>query len=368
MKYFYITLLIISITGLIVYIMNSKKNEYEWYPSASGHKLYPMELFFGEFIFENGGRSSIRKSSTFRAGWGRPVTGLGDKDNAKPIPHAIDIIWYSVMEDKFYSVEAALPYEQMEKMMNQPFYSKKKEGSFHTKYHCIIAGMAPYGGLAIWLGGLGIRTQVAWLQGEEVDVDFQDFFPNCIYNRVEYAENVPKHSEEAYENFLKNGLPDRMLFNRYMQQFNYRFSIRFENEDAVLEKIETNSLSGELNYDYSNDHLVNAMRTKPRKIIIAWKIGKILYEAYIWTDDNKIIDTFDRYYQNNRQKAGELVFEIGKDNNKFRIYLQDKNNDPENPAPVVEIPDEELQILVFKDEWESYRNPSYNRPPGSWAD
>ena len=348
--------------------MNNKKNEYEWYPSASGHELYPMELFFGEFIFENGGRSSIRKSSTFRAGWGSPVTGLEDYDNAKPIPRAIDIIWYSVMEDKFYSVEATLPYEQMEKMINQPFYSKKKVGSFHTKYHCIIAGMAPYGGLAIWLDGLGIRTQVAWIQGEETDVDMNDFFPGCIYkSREEYAANVPKHSEEAYENFLKNGLPDRMLFNRYMQQFNYRFSIRFENGDAVLEKIETNSLSGEINFEYWKEHLVNAMRTKPRKIWITWRVGKIKYDGFFWTDENKIIDTFAKYYQENTQKEGELVFEIGKDNNKFRIYLQDKNNDPENPTPVVELLDEELQILIFKDEWECFRNQNYDRIQTHWS-
>ncbi len=345
--------------------MSNKKNEYEWYASASGQELYPMQLFFGEFIFENGGRSPIRKSPFFEAGWGNPVTGQDDCDNVKPVPHAIDIIWYSVMENKFYSVEAELPYEQIEKMLKQPHYNEKTR----RKYDCITAGMAPYGGLAIWLVGHGIRTAVAWLQGEEAEVDFHDFFPDYIYNREEYAKNIPKHSEEAYGNFLKNRLPVRMLFNRYMQQFNCRITPKFKNKGAVLESIKSYSYSGELNTKYSNGHLVNTMRAKPRKIWITWRLGNTKYDGLFWTDDNKIIDTFAKYYQNNVQKEGELVLEIGKNNNQFRIYLQDKNNDPGNPTPVVEIPDEELQILVFKDEWECYRNPGYdNRVPGKWAD
>ncbi len=347
---------------------NSKKekiSKYAWSPSGSGHKLYPMELFFGEFILADGSRNSIRKSSEFAGDWGDPVTYAFSGDGFRSVPKAIDIIWYSIVEDKFYSAEAELPYQEIEELLKLPHYEKKGK----PKYHYIIAGMAPCGGLAIWLEGLGIGTSVAWLYGEEIEVDFEDFCPDCRFNREEYAEWRPAQEAKAYENLQKNGLPDRTLFNNYMQRFNYRFTIKLENEDAVLEKIQTHSLSGEYNYNYSDDHLINAMHTKPRKIWITWRVGKIKYDGLFWTDENKIIDTFDKYYQTDVQKEGELVFEIGKDNNKFKIYLQDKNNDPDNPSSIVELLDEELQILVFKDEWEFYRNAGYNnREPGKWAD
>ncbi len=347
-------------------IFNSKKeNKYEWYAGGCAPSLYPTRLFFGDFILPDGKRLYIPESKPFAGTWGISNGTALSSDDMRPAPAGIDIIWLSLVENQFYSLQAQLPTEKIAALLAEVDGKTKK-----PKYDEIIVGMAPYGGLAVWLSGGGMETLVTWLQAEPVDVDMKDFAPGDIPDQTEYVETYLKNSPKACNNLQKNGLPDRMLYNHYMQQFNYRFTIRLENEEAALGMIESYYDSGECNIygDYSDEHFLNTMRTKPRKIVITWRVGKIKYEAYIWTDENKVIETFDKYYQGNVQKKGELVFEIGKDNNKFRIYLQDKNNNPENPAPIVEFPDEELQILVFKDGWECYRNPSYNRPKGSWKD
>jgi hypothetical protein len=340
---------------------NKKENKFEWYAGGSAPGLYPTKLFFGDFILPGGKRLYIPPAQTFEViRWGESQGTALSGDDMRPAPVAIDIIWLSMTENQFYSLQAPLPTEKIAELLSEVREKTKK-----PKYNDIVVGMAPYGGLAVWLDG-EIRTLVAWMQAEPVNVDMKDFRPRDIQDQTEYVDTYLKNSPDAYENLQKNGLPDKMLYNNYMKLFNYRLKIKFENEEAVLESIYSYSNSGEVNIRCTNDLLVNTMRSKPRKIELTWHVGNTLYQGYFWTDDNKVIETFDRYYQGNMQKEGELVFEIGKDNNKFRIYLQDKDNDPDNPMPVVEIPDEEIRIIIFKDHYECYRNPSYTKDPIDW--
>jgi hypothetical protein len=102
------------------------------------------------------------------------------------------------------------------------------------------------------------------------------------------------------------------------------------------------------------------MRAKPRKIIMNWSIGKTNYEGYFWTDEKKIISTFANIYNDNPQKEAELIIEIGKAKDHFKFFLQ-------NDYSKVEIPLEELEMIVFRNEFECYRSPSYKRSPGGWV-
>jgi hypothetical protein len=221
--------------------------------------------------------------------------------------------------------------------------------------------MAPYGGLAVWVGGIDIITEVAWLQAEPTDVKWEEFVPYVYLSRNEYWRTVFPKRKEAYENYQKNGLPDKMLFERYMQKFNYRITPKFENEKAVFEDIEMYYYNGELNRTNSGEHAENAMRAKPSKIILNWSIGKTKYGGYFWTDEKKIIETFAKFFDNNAQKAGSLVIEVGESNDKFKLLLQDDTT-------VVEIPEEDIQIIVFKNGFEHFRSESYNKPPNGWRD
>jgi len=329
--------------------------KYEWYASGNAPGLYPTELFFGEFIFSDKKRLYIPKSILFESKWWGETGGTHVlNDNLFPAPEAIDIIWLSLAENQFYSLQAALPKEKIESMLAEIDEKTKKQ-----KYKFITAGMAPYGGLAIWLSGKGITTEVAWLQAEPTDVEMKDFAPGGTLSQEEYVETYFKACEEAYENIQKNGLPDRMLFERYMQKFNYRITPKFENEEAVFKGIEMHYYNGEYNATYSGEHALNAMRAKPYKINIEWSIGKTQYDGYFWTDEKKIIETFSNFYNNLAQEEGELIIEVGESNEQFKFFLQ-------NNHTVMEIPLEDIQIMVFKDRFESYRSPNYNRPPDAW--
>jgi len=330
-------------------------NKYEWFASGNAPELYPTELFFGDFIFSDGKKLYIPEVIPFQATWGESISMHVLDNNLFPAPAAIDIIWLSLAENQFYSLESDLPKEKIESLLAEINEDTKKQ-----KYNFIVAGMAPYGGLAVWLSGEGITTEVAWLQAKPVDVEMEDFAPNNKFSsRAEYVETYFKFCEDAYENFQKNGLPDRMLFERYMQKFNYRITPKFENEEAVFEGIEMYYYNGELNTTNSGEHKENAMRAKPYKIVLNWCIGKTQYGGYFWTDEKKIIETFSNFYNNDTQKEGNLIIEVGESNNQFKFFLQDDST-------IIEIPAEDMQIMVFKNKFEFFRSTNYDKPPGGW--
>ena len=227
-----ITLFIIILScSMITGCIGMKK--YEWYASGNAPVLYPTELYSEDFILSNNKRLYIPKSIPYASKWGQTGKTHVLDNNKFPAPAAIDIFWYSWVENKFYSLKSALPLERIRNLLEEI-----DEESDEPLYQDIIAGMAPYGGLAVWLSGSGITTEVAWLQAEETIVEMKDFAPTVVYTQNEYWDLVLKGFEKAYENYQKNGLPDRMLYERYMQKSNYNISFRFEDEDSVFEEIE----------------------------------------------------------------------------------------------------------------------------------
>jgi len=348
---------LITLTACTMNIANEQQGKkYEWYASGNAPLLYPTELFLGDFIFSNNERLYIPESVPYASKWGQSgKTHLLD-NNKFPAPTAIDIIWFSWAENKFYSLESELPLEIIENLL-----AEIDEETKEPQYQYITVGMAPYGKLAIWLSGNGKTTEVVWLQADPTDVKMKDFAPTVEYTQKEYRDLVFKDCKAAYENYQKNGLPDRMLFERYMQKFNYRITPKFENEEMVFEGIEMYYYNGELNTTNSGEHAENAMRAKPCKIVLNWSIGKAQYGGYFWTDEKKIIETFANLYGDITSKKGELIIEVGESNNQFKFFLKDD-------TAMIEIPVEEMEIIVFKNKFEFFRSENYKRPQGGWRD
>jgi uncharacterized protein YegP (UPF0339 family) len=266
------------------------------------------------------------------------------------------MIWLSMVENQFYSIQAPLPKEKIDSLLAE---IEKSDG---LKLNTLVAGMAPYGRVAVWLAGVGFRTEVAWLQGEPTEVDMKDFAPGVEMSQKEYVDeelNMLNSCREAVENLRKNGLPDPMLFERYHQRFNYRFTPKFENEEAVFTGMELYYYNGELNEKNCGEHALNANRAKPYKIVFDWRVGETKYSGYFWTDEQKIIDTFADFYDTKAQQEGNFIIEVKKSNTEFRFLL-------ETGSTVTEIPIGDMHYIIFKDKIECYRSDNYNRPEGGW--
>ena len=329
--------------------------KYPYFVSGNAPVLYPTETFFGNLMWSEDDGISVPYSYPFAAKWGEAVSMHIYDEKEFPVPTFLDMIWFSIVENQFYSIEEKLPAERMEELFQQ------KDEKGNPIYEYIIVGMAPYGKVAVWLSGHQKQTEVAWLKAERVDVEMEDFCPSTNLNREEYAEAVFKNAKEAYEYFQANGLPNRMLYENYMARFNYKIHPVLEDETAELQGVDVWYYNGEFDTCLTDEYSDYAMRAKPRKMIVHYKVGKAKYNAYIWFDDVKTRVAFSDFYGEDSAKEMNLVIDIRKSNKEFHILMN--GDDLEKPK---ELPQENVEILVFKNKFESYRSDNYNRPSGGW--
>jgi len=330
---------------------------YELYPGGNAPTLYPTTLHRGNFILEGGKNLPLPQPFSFADTWG----GLAETDireTRSRAPEYIDITWFSLAENQFYSLKSALPKERIERLLSE---KNDRFEQNEQKYKYIVAGMAPYGGLAVWLAGFGITTEVAWLQAEPVDMEWDFFWHSNGYNREEFINSYFKDDrKKAYENFQKNGLPDRMLYERYMQKFNYRITPKFENEKAIFEEIELYYYNGELNKTNSGEHTENAMRAKPRKIVIEWKEADDRYSLYIWPNEKNALKVFDIIFET-VEEQGELSISVSGTQRGYSVDLTLSAGQTSEQF-------EEYELILFKNGQSFLCNEFYKRPAGGWRD
>ena len=353
-------------------MMGFARHEYPIMISGNAPTPYPMQLFFGllHICGENSMEIPLRR--IFCNGWGMPVSShILDKDTFC-MPTNIDMVWLSVVERKFYSIIQKLPVELMEELFEQTDEETKEPLFEH-----IVVGMAPYGGVAVWTHGFKKSVMVDWMHGEETHVDMKDFMPmnpdvtldeNCDF----YINNDPR----VKENLEKNGLPPRDLFDRYMQQFNYRYVVEFghwdeekkEWTDYELDEVRPEfEYIEEALYDGTHDKLHDGglmqyhQAGKPKKLALQYRIKMSAYSAYLWFEDFKIRTAFENFYCEYPEAEMDFLFRIDPEKNIYQILFTCK--DAEQPVPLNE---EAYQMIVFKSKFERYRTQNYNQPRGAW--
>lgn len=288
------------------------------------------------------------------------------------MPRVLDMVWLSIVERKFYSIQCRLPFEKMEE-----FWQQADEEAGEARFEHIVVGMAPYGGVAVWTHGFKKSVLVAWLQAEEIEVEMADFMPmNPTVTLDENCDFYINNDSRVKENLEKNGLPSRHLYDNYMQQFTYRYMPLFEhwNEDKEdWTKYKEEEMLPEIDYieealfDGTHDKihdggLMNYHEAgKPKKLTIQWHFKKSEYTAYFWFEDEEICAIFDRFYGAHPETQTDFMIRIDAERNKYELALY--RYGLKEPQVISE---SAYQLIVFKNKFEYYRSENYNQPRGAW--
>ena len=347
--------------------------KYAYLLSGCAPRLYPTETFFGNLMWSDDDGISVPYCCPFADEWGQPVSMHIYDEKDFPVPEEIDMIWLSLAENKFYSIEEDLPKEEIEQLLHE---TDKKNGQ--PLFNYIIVGMAPYGRVALWLHGDKKANLVAWMEAEETDVEMEDFCPSTNLTRDKYVNLMLKSVDEAFTNLQTNGLPPRDLFDNYMKQFTYRYSPLFEHWDENKEKWtkyteeeqETKPVLDHIEealYDGTHDKLHDGgllqyhEAGKPKKLVMKYHIKKSEYTAYFWFEDKTIRAIFDKFYGIHPDTKTDFIIHIDPEKKKyqlslFRYGLQE---------PRI-IPEDTYQLIVFKNKFEHFRSDNYDQPRGAW--
>jgi hypothetical protein len=355
-------------------------SEFSYNITGTASSQFPTLTFFALLDYNTDDVLEIQKEYPFRKGWGIPQSTHLYEREFYPMPHSIDMIYLSIVEGKFYSLEAMLPSQQMEKLWE----NAKQNG---LPYKNMIVGMAPYGGVAFWAHGEKKSTRLAWLFGEEVVVNMSDFMPTRQdVTLKEVCDFYINSDPRVRENLEKNGLPPQDLFDNYMKQFTYRYQVQFGHWDEKKKEWSSDEGTSQTEASPNTDHptpefdyieealfdgthdklhdggLMNYHEAgKPKKLAVQWHIKKSEYTAYFWFEDELICNIFNRFYGAHPETKTDFMIRINAENNKYELALY--RYGLKEPQIISE---SAYQLLVFKSKFECFRSKNYNQPRGAW--
>ena len=188
--------------------------------SGSAHTLYPVDTFFG-LLYTKDKVREIPHRYPFKGEWGRILSTHILEDEDDTVPQILDVVYLSVVEKKFYSVEERLRDSYLRECISE-----------YPVTHIVI-GMAPYGLVVVWVCGPLKSKYIDSYIGEEINVGMDQFAPSIEgVSLNDYCEECIEKFDDVKQNILHGGLPPKSLFVKYMQQFVYRYFPMLEKWDG----------------------------------------------------------------------------------------------------------------------------------------
>ena len=346
----------------------------EIFLSGSAPESYPADTFFAFVYYGNKNDvMDIPKRYPYSGEWGQPLSTVLLDRPLTEIPSGVDMVWLSIPERQFYSCELDLDSAHLQKLWQT---SHKQDEDLPIEY--IIVGMAPGGGVAIWFRNDRKQIIAEWTTGETTDVEMEDFLPaNPTITVEKYCDNIIKDRKcEGYPTGTLDAKAVKSLYVNYMRQFSYRYICAFEHWDSDKErweKVDSAEIAAEFGYieeslyDGTYDKLRDGglMRYhsagKPKKLRVHWRVGNSEYSAHFWFEDDRIRETFDRFFGAHPETKTDFIIRIDAEQKKYELALY--RYGLKEPQVIAE---DVYQLIVFKNKFEDYRSDNYNQERGAW--
>ena len=349
-----------------------KEGLYEWRPSESAPYLYPTTIHVGYFGMPDKSTVYIPSKSVVGNSWGLGQSWHVVGEDYKPLPEAIEIVWLSFTENKFYFVSEWLPKEKLKSLFDEVWINYQGN---ECRYDALVVGMAPYGMIQIWAAGDARRTEVCCLHGAEVSVPMSEFRPNAVISQDEYVKKIQKYPR-IMENLKNNGLPDSLLYENYRKRFDYHIVPQIEMENVDLKSIVITYFNGE----YDNilwerlEENSCSMQARPRKIDVGWNVGedgyfaRILFDEqailslfekafgsdYPQRDDFDIVELYEQLYGEGKLPKGDLIIHIDSEGKPTGVSI--KTNKEE-----LDISTDKIQVVAFKNDKFLWKSSNYDK-------
>ncbi len=320
---FLIFFLLILLLGCVGNGCSMKKNrdteKYEWLPSESAHKSYPMEIISGDFFYPNGNSIYIPSNKVINNGWGEVGSIHVVGEDFKPLPNRLKLKWFSYRENKFFSIDTLLPYEKLlnsfSKKIISPITGKK------TRYDRIIVGLGGGGRVSVWVSGEWLTKEIQIFKAKEVTVEWSDFFDRQDLSREEMIRQtlIQYLGEERYKE-----IEGKVDFQNKWELYSKRYHWQLQGfTSGKLDNIRLSYFNGEKEYykfDKQKLPLDFSNHSAPKRLDITWNnaAGK-KYVAEIYLGEKEVFQVFEKCF--NAQLKENLGLEIKLENEAAAIEI-----------------------------------------------
>lgn len=341
----------------------------KFFVSGNAPINYPAETLFGVLRCSDEDALEIPYEYPLYGEWGHVLSNIYEEPKDVPLPQSLDVVYLSIVEQKFYSVEAPIEEKIIKGKWEEAHKGQKENQDVH-----IVVGLAPYGLTALWIHENRKSVLVSVFKAKPVEVRMADFRAADNITLHEVCQRYINRLPHVKRNLEQKGLPRLDLLSGYMRQFVYRFLFipgkwgykrwtkeAAEEERTVLDYIE------EALYDGTHDKLHDGglmkyhRAGKPKKLRIQWHIGKSEYSAYFWFDDERIREVFDRFYGAHPDTKTDFIIRIDAEQKKYELALYRYGL----KEPQI-VPEDVYQLLVFKNKFEDFHSDNYSQERGAW--
>jgi hypothetical protein len=317
------------------------EKKFDWSGTVSSPQEYPMEIYSGQLVADDGNFSFSSIWGTTYNGWGN--TGKGMSGHLLEVPKTLSFTWYSIVEKKFYHGKWDLPYDQMAKLFSEGYtYNKQKK-----TYSRIAIGLAPKGMLVVWLVGLN-QIELGRYQAEEISINptIQAINPNDIYMFQDgFSEVVLTDptivKPEVKEKIAKLGYPTQELYDSFRERIEWYPEIVLP-KDCKINSLVMKMCNGEKEFCEAGVFEKNRKRATPYSFEIIWE------DAFEQQFVCRVAFTKDNAYWNNYMSTGQATIPLDFEINEIRKIF---NRVVKNNSSVLHIQIEEINKA--KDEWAS---------------
>ena len=302
--------IIFPLLTIILFMLSCRNTiiaqKYEWRPTESSPLLYPMNIYKGDLILEDGRSIYIPCSGVSHIGWGNGGSTHSVGDDRKAIPVRLEVTWASFLENKYYTGSWDLPIEKIKQLFKDGIInwdSKAKE-----TYSKVVVGLAPGGVAVVWLYGAHQQVEVGRFQAKETQVNIRDYVPgNLTITQKEYfdvSESVP----EAYSNMKANGI-EFGLWDTYRKKYNWRPLIAIPNRKPEIVMMEMFNGEREVIFDQTMADNKYKERAVPDFLNFAFKgkNGKQMVIEFKDIDEEEIFSIFKKL---DRKKPIDIILKM----------------------------------------------------------
>lgn len=325
--------------------------------SLSRFRNLPFKLIEGKLFYGDGPKDWIFLFQDTNGVWGTPTDVVEIKSATYPLPCRLLLNYYSELENKYYKIDTVLDKDKAEHLWNEKIQNNKL-----WPYKNFVVGVAPFGGVAVWMRSSTNEVLLHWFRANLID-------------------NNPGLNNEKAEN-LKNVLDEIPCssddINRCMRQYVFRYVpleeywngqewVLYDENDLYYDDFEVDDLSHKCidgtfvrpaNFTLFDHHKSGL----PSHIAVFWHEGQTAFEAYFWIENNVIIQLFDSIVQTNFSAKIDILVRIDTRTHNYELALREN----EIMTSTIIFPKESYQLIIFKNDNQYFKSQNYNQEDGAW--
>ncbi|WP_281379880.1 DUF2931 family protein [Geomonas silvestris] len=292
--------------------------KFDWLPTECAHRRYPMRLIDGHLTLKNGSSLYVPAKAIIDNGWGEIGSTHVVGKTMKALPVKLTVTWFSFTENRFFSGEFTLPYQNILEYF-RTVTSKSPKGS--PVFNSVIVGFGPGGAVSVWVSSIGSSVEVGNYKANEVALNWKMVTESEML-RTDYIDMVLRDSLTPLElrTLKERGVPPG-ISDYYSKQ--YRWSLQVigqKNRELWLK-----TLNGEEEYfDFAKSINARTSRGLPKSLVVYWEdnVGEKL-GADVRFDEAEINAAYKKLSAEKTDHAMQLKLEISDNPEVIHTSLND---------------------------------------------